>query len=110
MGLMESLKKPKDFRRTFRLGKWFHGEWLKAAFMPNGGKKGRLGFSVSTRYGNSVQRNRFKRRIRHLAAEALKELPVDVVVMPATSLSSVRKKDLGEEFKALAERIERDVE
>lgn len=45
-----------------------------------------------------------------MAAEALQDLPVDVVVMPATGLSSMRKRDLGEEFKVLVERIERDVE
>lgn len=110
MGLMESLRRPADFRRTFKQGRWFHGECLKAAFRANGRQEGRLGLSVSTRYGNSVQRNRFKRRIRHLAAARLRNAAVDLVVMPAAKLSSVSAKELREEFAVLAEGIEREIE
>lgn len=54
----------------------------------------RAGFIVSKAVGNAVNRNRVKRRLRHLAAAALPSAPfaVDVVVRalpPATSADLV---------------------
>lgn len=44
----------------------------------------RLGLVVSTRFGNAVQRNRFKRRVREIFRTHKREIGAyDIVVLPA---------------------------
>ena len=48
-------------------------------------EKPRVGFIVSRKYGNSVDRNLFKRRCRHLFYELIKKgLPYSIIVKPKT--------------------------
>lgn len=54
------------------------------------GPPSRAGFVVSRAVGNAVTRNRVKRRLRHLVADALPSVPrpVDVVVRALPSAAS----------------------
>jgi len=59
-----SLKRNKEFRRVYRIGK-SAGTRLLVLFYANAPEpRLRIGFSVSKKIGNSVMRNRVKRRLR----------------------------------------------
>jgi ribonuclease P protein component len=73
----------------------------------NGDSPSRAGFIVSKAVGNAVNRNRVKRRLRHLAAAALPSAPfsVDVVVR---ALPPAPTADLAGDFgSALAQCLDR---
>ena len=59
-----SLKRHKEFRYTYRVGRSFHSPLLTLVYAKSRNETVRIGFSVSKRVGNSVQRNRAKRRMR----------------------------------------------
>ncbi|MFN2203704.1 MAG: ribonuclease P protein component [Caldilineaceae bacterium] len=54
----------KTFREIRRLGKSYSEPLLVLCVLPNGLPYSRFGFSVSSRIGNAVVRNRIKRRLR----------------------------------------------
>lgn len=59
-----SLKRHKEFRYTYRVGKSAGTRLFSLVYARNRVEAVRVGFSVSKRIGNSVQRNRAKRRLR----------------------------------------------
>lgn len=60
----------------------------------------RVGFVVSKAVGNAVVRNRTKRRLRHIAAEHVKEIPVgaDVVVRANPAAATAAFQELDQAF------------
>ena len=59
-----SLKRNKEFRRVYRIGKTQKCRTLALIYTKSCGPANRFGFSVSKKLGNSVIRNRIKRRLR----------------------------------------------
>lgn len=59
-----SLKRHKEFHYTYRVGKPCGGRHFTLIFARNRLNKVQVGFSVSKKIGNSVRRNRCKRRLR----------------------------------------------
>ena len=59
-----SLKRHKEFRYTYRVGHSLSSPLLTLVYARSRNETVRIGFSVSKRIGNSVQRNRAKRRMR----------------------------------------------
>ena len=82
------LRTPVDFRDTMRQGVRSGRSCVVVHARRVDGAPSRAGFIVSKAVGNAVNRNRVKRRLRHLAAAALPSTPfgVDVVVraLPAS--------------------------
>jgi ribonuclease P protein component len=76
------LRDPVDFRDTLRQGVRCGRASVVVHARRVDGAPWRAGFIVSKAVGNAVNRNRVKRRLRHLAAAALPSAPfgVDVVV------------------------------
>ena len=64
--VVESLKKRGDFLRL-RKGKRFSTPRLTVQAMPSDQKSPRIGYTVTTKIGNAVIRNRIKRRLRAAA-------------------------------------------
>ena len=60
----ESLKKPSEFSKVYKRGKSFADKNIVVYYLPNTLGKTRIGFSISKKVGNSVVRNRVRRRIR----------------------------------------------
>ncbi len=58
------LKRRKDFRRTYQQGRSCKNGAFVLVWRKNGLDHARLGFSVSKKNGNAVQRNRIKRRLQ----------------------------------------------
>lgn len=59
-----SLKRHKEFRYTYRVGKSVGAHLFSLVWARNRTDTVKIGFSVSKKIGNSVQRNRAKRRLR----------------------------------------------
>ena len=59
-----SLKRHKEFRYTYRVGRSVSSPLFTLVYAKSRSETIRIGFSVSKRVGNAVQRNRAKRRMR----------------------------------------------
>jgi len=64
MMTFESLKKPSEFSKVYKRGKSFADKNIVVYYLPNQLGVTRIGFSISKKVGNSVVRNRVRRRIR----------------------------------------------
>lgn len=73
-----------DFAAVYERGVRIGDGCLSLTALPNERPTPRLGLAVSKRYGNAVQRNRFKRRLREVFRLSRAELPagLDLVVQP----------------------------
>lgn len=58
------LKSNRDFRMTYDKGKSFANKYLVIFFRKNGFDNNRIGVAVTKKLGNSVVRNKIRRRIR----------------------------------------------
>lgn len=93
------LRHPVDFRDTLRQGVRCGRASVVVHVRRVEGAPSRAGFIVSKAVGNAVNRNRVKRRLRHLAAAALPSTPfaVDMVVR---ALPSATTGDLPGDFRS----------
>ncbi len=74
----DSLKKKKEFRYTYRVGKSTGHHLLALVYARSRAHEPRVGFSVSKKIGNSVVRNRVKRRMREAVTPLIPELRSNV--------------------------------
>ncbi len=61
-----SLKENRVFRRLYAKGRSAVGSSMVLYCRKNGGKENRLGFTVGTKLGHAVVRNRVRRRLREI--------------------------------------------
>jgi ribonuclease P protein component len=86
------LRRGADFRRVYSTGRRVEGRLLVVHVAPGEAESSRLGFSVSTKVGNAVLRNRVRRRLREaarpLVAGVTDHLDVVVVARPGAAAAS----------------------
>lgn len=90
------LKSNRDFRNTYDKGKSFANKYLVIFFRKNGLDNSRLGVAVTKKLGNSVVRNKVKRRIREayrLNNHRIKE-GFDIVILSRVSAKEVGYKEI----------------
>lgn len=66
MNIRCTLKKNSDFRRLYSKGKSAVNPYMVVYCRRNRGSVNRLGYTVSTKLGHAVQRNRVRRRLREI--------------------------------------------
>jgi ribonuclease P protein component len=60
------LRKRREFSYTYKRGKSLANSFLVLIYRKNGLDVSRVGFSVSKKYGNAVERNKIKRRLKEI--------------------------------------------
>lgn len=73
-----------------RKGRRVQADSIRCVYLPNELGHARLGMAVSRKYGNAVQRNRFKRQIRNMFRQhAVRDLGVDVLIVPLANADGI---------------------
>ncbi|MPZ22440.1 MAG: ribonuclease P protein component [Dehalococcoidia bacterium] len=75
-----SLRGSRQFSAVYRRGKRRDGRYTSVRMLRNDLKSNRYGFAISKKIGGAVQRNRLRRRLRHILAELQVEPGWDIVV------------------------------
>ena len=102
-----SLKENHVFRRLYHRGNSAANRYLVFYCRPNGSKQSRLGFTVSTKLGHAVVRNRVRRRLREIYRlhEAEFKPGDDLVVVARSASVDAEFSALEQAFLQLARRL-----
>jgi ribonuclease P protein component len=97
------LRRGSDFQRVYSARHGRHGNLMVVHWRDNQLEHPRIGYSVSTKVGGSVQRNLVKRRLRELARPLLlaSARGVDVVVVARPAALAAPFPELRAEFGAM---------
>ena len=68
------LRKRRDFSYTYKKGNSLANSCLVLVYRKNRSAVSRVGFSISKKYGNAVQRNKIKRRLREIYRKRLEKI------------------------------------
>ncbi|MDQ6748159.1 MAG: ribonuclease P protein component [Candidatus Dormibacteraeota bacterium] len=101
------LRRGIDFRQVYATRRVSHGKLIVLHWSDNQLGHPRVGFSISTRVGGSVQRSLLKRRLRELTRPLLatSNAGVDLVVVARPVAAAATFAELESEFKVLAARV-----
>lgn len=82
------LRKNQDFKKVYKRGKSYRNRNFVLITRPNGLTNPRVGFSITKKTGNSVVRNRLKRRLREIIRIKQHKIKgaVDVIVIPRKNI------------------------
>lgn len=102
----QRLRSSNDFKAVFADGQWQMNDHLRAVVRLNGLGSSRVGIAVSKKFGNAVQRNVIKRRMREAARQGWSQLPVglDVILMPSNRCPDPQFEDLARELPRVLEK------
>ena len=108
MKITVSMKENHLFRRLYNKGKTAADGRLAIYVRGNGGKTNRLGFTVSTKLGHAVVRNRTRRRLREIYRLHEGELRtgMDIVVVARMRAAGSDYHQLERSFLRLADKLE----
>lgn len=108
MKITVSLKENHLFRRLYQKGKTAADSRLAIYVRPNGRNGNRLGFTVSTKLGHAVVRNRTRRRLREIYRLHENELVCgrDIVVVARMRAANSTYRQLEKSFLLLAGKLE----
>ena len=103
-----SLKENHLFRRAYNRGKTAADGRLALYVRRNGRKDNRLGFTVSTKLGHAVVRNRVRRRLREIYRLNEDKLNggADVVVVARVRAAESSYRQLEKSFLKLADKLD----
>ena len=103
-----SLKENAVFRRLYHRGSSTGSRYMVVYCRPNGTKVSRLGFTVSTKLGHAVVRNRIRRRLREIyrAVEPNLKPGYDLVVVARSATIDADFSLLERNFRQLCGKLE----
>lgn len=102
-----SLKENAAFRRLYHRGASAGNRYLVMYCRRNGSASSRLGFTVSTKLGHAVVRNRVRRRLREVyrAQENALRAGYDIVVVARSAAVDAEFSELQRSFLQLTEKL-----
>ncbi len=100
MNVRNTLKKNSDFRRLYTKGKSAATPWLVLYCRNNRGSALRAGYTVSTKLGHAVVRNRVRRQLREIVRLHTAELKPDrdIVIVARSRAVGANYQDLERAF------------
>lgn len=101
MPLYQPLRGDRAFATVFRGGSRVDGRLLTVRVRTNGLPSSRLGFNISKRLGGAVERNRIRRRLRHIIAQLDPQPGWDLVLIANPRTSSAGYQELKSEAQGL---------
>ena len=103
-----TLKKNSDFRRLYTRGKSAVNPYMVVYCRRSKEKNNRLGYTVSTKLGHAVVRNRTRRRLREIYRLHEDEMVCgrDIVVVARVRAADSTYRQLEKSFLHLAEKLE----
>lgn len=96
------LRSNRDFQRVYKRSKNYWNRHFTVLMKKNGSKT-RVGFSITKKYGNAVQRNRIKRQLREIVRinrQALRE-GYDMIIIPKKNTFDMKYSDLEKSYQHL---------
>ena len=92
MKFSESLKKNRDFKQVYNLGKSYANRYLVMYVLENHTERNRIGISVSKKVGNSVIRHHLTRLIResYRLHEDMFNSGLDIVVIARSTARDIK--------------------
>jgi ribonuclease P protein component len=101
---MEALKKSREYRRAIESGNREILETIITYRTPNQTEVSRIGISVTKKTGNSVKRNRVKRRIREAIRRNASFLPrgEDIVIVARRGCEEASFADIEKDIRKLS--------
>ena len=101
-----SLKRHKEFRYTYARGRSQSTPLFTLVYVRSRNETVRVGFSVSKRVGNAVQRNRAKRRMRAALTPLLPRIPggYNVIFVAKPDVLEAPFETLGKQMETLIRR------
>jgi len=100
----QRIRRRSEFLRVYERGRKMHGRLLTVFVLPTDLDASRLGISATRKFGNAVQRNLAKRRIREVFRRHLSQPACDVVVIPKSGFLDAHYSAVDHEFQALLRR------
>jgi len=102
----DRILKRQTFRRVYDSGKKVRARFFTAFILPNSQDHSRLGITATRKTGNSVERNRSRRRVRELYRRNKWRVPsgVDIVINVKDNLARAEYDELARDFAVLWER------
>ncbi len=97
------LRKRGQYQHVARSAKRLAGRWIAIDALSKGQYPTRLGILVTKKFGDAVERNRFKRIVREAFRLIRHTLPegLDIVVKPRTDSLKATTQDIQDEFMKL---------
>ena len=100
---MNTLKNTREFQRVVERGERKTLRTITVYMLPTRSEETRIGISISKRIGNSVKRNKLKRRMREVIKENAPRLPagMDIVIVARRGPSEASFQEIREDIKQL---------
>lgn len=101
------LKKRKDFKRVYKRGKSSASKSLVIYVLFNKTDVTRIGFSVSKKIGNAVERNRVKRLLREACRLNMEKIPpgYDIIFIARVRIKKYSYPEIEKEFLKLINKL-----
>lgn len=101
MPFYQPLRGDSDFAAVFREGRRQDGGLLAVRALPNGLEEVRLGFNIGKKIGSAVDRNRVRRRLRHIVRQLGPSPGYDIVLIAKPRTGSAPYSQLKSETEVL---------